>query len=717
MTGRAGDLSRLMRPRSIAFVGGSQIAGPIRACRRAGYDGQMWVVNPSKPSIEGIACVASIDTLPAPPDAAIVGLAPERSIDAVKALARAGAGGAVVMSSGFAELRTDEGRQRQDMLKQAADDMPLLGPNCMGLINQFSGAAVWGDDNHIERQDGPAAAIISQSGALLIGITNVELAFPLGYAISLGNQAVTTMADCIDAVLEDSRIRAIGLYVEGLDDGEAFGRACLRAHKRNVPIVALKGGDGAEGSKVSLSHTASMVVERDIWEAFCSRYGIEEVTSPKALVETLKLLTVAGPPKGNRVSIVSYSGGLNGLAAAAATRNGLMLPAPSEPNMQTLAASLPETVAINNPLDLNIPYRSSSGGISMQDTEGVAGALVAFAEDISDQLVFFIDVPRPGAAGLDTVWCDSLEALIEVRKRLDIPVSVAGILPEGLPADFRRHMNANGVAALAGYSETMEALVVSARIAANQQGDALAGQSTSLITGPEPRAPRMLDELQSMNALSEFGLIFPEHRNCTPAEASRAAKEIGFPVAVKVLSSEIAHKARVGGVALGLDDEEQVERACQRIAEAVQEAGAGEIAAHLLVERMVKDADEEIILGIKRHPAMGLALMVGRGGSNAESLAEFSTMLLPLSDCELERALTNLGLAKHPAVGALRSACKAVADFAVSHCERLTTLDVNPVILTRDGEAIAADALVCMSDVPQNHETRNSELETQEDGP
>lgn len=432
-----GQLSRLLDPRSIACIGGAQIAGAIRASRRAGYDGDIRVVNPVRDEIEGIYCVSSIAELPTPPDAAIVGLSPERAIAAIEALSAAGAGGAVVMSSGFAELGTEIGRDRQERLKAAAGTMPLLGPNCMGLINQFSGAAVWGDDNHIERQDAPAAAIISQSGALLIGMTNVEQAFPLGYAVSVGNQSGTSASELIDAVLDDERINAIGLYIEGLNDGEAFGQACLRALKKGVPVVALKGGDGEQGSRVSLSHTASMVVERDIWEAFCSRFGIAEVHSPKALVESLKLLTVGGLPDGNRVSVVSYSGGLNGLAAAAAARTGLELPMPTPANLDLLGKTMPETVALNNPLDLNIPFRSSDGSVSMQNTDGVADALVAFSENVSDQMVFFIDVPRPGAANLDRVWCDSLEALITVRQKLAIPVAVAGILPEGLSSTLR----------------------------------------------------------------------------------------------------------------------------------------------------------------------------------------------------------------------------------------------------------------------------------------
>ncbi len=685
-------LSRMLRPQSIAFVGGSQVAGAIRACRRGGYTGEMWVVNPIAGEIEGIACVPYIEDLPQAPDAAVIGLSAERSIEAVRALAKAGAGGSVVMVSGFAEMKGD-GTARQRALVEAAGDMPMIGPNCMGVLNQFDAAAVWGDDNHIERPEGKAAAIVSQSGALLIGITNVERAFPLGYAISTGNQAVIGMADCIEGVLADDRVNAIGLYVEGLDDGEAMGRACLAAMAKGVPVVALKGGDQAAGAEVAVSHTASMVVERDMWEAFCTRYGVVEVTSPKALVETLKLLSIAGMPKSNRVSILSYSGGLNGLAATRAGPLGLKLPNPAPENTAKLREVLPETVVVANPIDLNIPYRAKTG-ISMQDTTGVADAIVAFAEGVSDQVVFFIDVPRGDAAGLDRVWCDSLEALIEVREKLGLPVSVAGILPEGLEAGFRAHMARNGIAPLLGFAETMEALSVSAKLAAIHAAKDEHGGPGPLFEGHGYEKGHILDEAASKRALQAFGLMTPDFAAVTLEDAPDAAEELGYPVALKVLSTAIAHKARVGGVRLNLHDAEEVRQAAGRMAREVAEAPGGHEVARVLVERMVDGVAAEIIIGIKRHPALGMALMIGLGGAAAEQIARFETLLLPLEDHVLDAALARLGHRDH---AGLRRAAKAVADYAGANQDRIVSLDVNPVILTAAGEAMAADALIILA--------------------
>lgn len=688
------DLSRLLDPKSILYVGGSQIAGPIRASRRAGYEGNMFVLNPMREEVEGIACVKSLDDLPVIPDAVVIGLSPERSISALEQLSEAGCGGAVVMSAGFSELNTDEGRDRQKRLVKACGDMPLLGPNCMGLMNQFSGAFVWGDDNHCERQDGPAAAIISQSGALLIGMTGVETAFPLGYGISIGNQAVTTTADLIEAILDDNRIKAIGLYLEGINEGEPLGQACLKALKNGIPVIALKGGDQAAGAAVSQSHTASMVVERDLWDAFKERFGIAEVSSPKALVETLKLLTVAGLPKGKRLSIISYSGGLNGLAATRCGPLGIDLPNPTEANTKWLMDTLPETVTISNPLDLNIPYSASDGSISMRDTTGVAESIMRFCDGVSDQITFFIDVPKPGAGELDRVWCDSLEALIEVREKLGIPVSVAGILPEGLPAEFRKHMHDHGIASLLGYSETMEAIATGIHLSETRSRLHEQPDPKPLLINGEVKNSHMLNEAEAKNALQKFGLKTPTYEAANLDQADEIAEKVGFPIALKVLSNTIAHKAKLGGVRLNLESKQQVTDAIRKMAADISSSDSGHEMSEVLIEEMVANATAEMIIGIKRHPALGLALVIGRGGSDVEEKARFETMLLPLKEGDLDRTFDKLGIELHPAINEFRKNCEAVSAYAIANSKTLVTLDVNPVMLTMDGSAMATDALI-----------------------
>jgi len=693
---RLHNLGRMMRPASIVFIGGAQAAGAINACRRAGFKGQIWAVNPRRSEMAGVACVASLADLPGVPDAALLGLSPERSVEAVQALAAMGAGGAVCMSAGFAELG-DHGTKLQRQLKQAAGDMAVLGPNCMGVMNLFDGAAVWGADNQMEPVGNKGAALISQSGAFAFGIANVERGFPLGYNISTGNQAVIDAADCIEAVLDDGRVRAIGLYLEGLNDGNTLGAACWRALQKGVPVVVLKGGDTPDGEAVAISHTGAMVVESDLWRAFAKRFGIAEVSSPKALVETLKFLTVSGVPAGERLSAVTFSGGLNGLIAAKAPGLGLSLPQPGPEGAASLRLAMPETVPVANPLDLNVPF-SSKNGISMENGQAIANGITDLARGVADMVTFFVDVPRHDEKNLDAAWLPSMQHLGGAARELGLPFAVAGILPEGIEPELRQRLIEDGVSPLLGFGDALEALSVGAGLGYVQKSKQNLPFPALYGAAHEAGQVRMLDEAQSKDLLREFGLAMPQSVTATPAQAAQAAQQLGFPVAVKVLSHTIAHKAKMGGVRLGLKSTAEVTDAVADIQAAVAAAPGDHTADRFLIEQMIAAPVAEYIIGIKRQPALGLALMIGRGGVEVESQRQYQTLLLPLVDTDLQQALAAIGLTPTThGYDAFRAAALSVASFAEQHQKTLQGLDVNPVIITASGEAIAADALAIMS--------------------
>jgi acyl-CoA synthetase (NDP forming) len=692
------NLDRLLRPRHIAYIGGSQVSGALALSQRAGFKGELWVVNPNSAEIGGLTTYASIEALPQAPDAALVALTAQNSIQAVSTLARAGAGGAVCMAAGFAEFG-ESGADLQQQLREAAGDLAVIGPNCMGIINLFEGAAIWGAGGQIDNPGNNGAAIISQSGAFLYGITNVERGFPLGYAISTGNQAVTDMADCIESVIADERVRAIGVYIEGLDNGAALGNACWHALEKGVPVIALKGGDTAGAATVAISHTNAMIVERDLWHAFSERYGVIGVSSPKAMVEALKLLTIGGVPRGNRVSTISFSGGLNGLIVSQAPEFGLKLNQPVTAGVERMRALLPETIRVANPLDLNLPW-SSKSGMSLRDGEQIAECLSCFADQVADQAVMFLDVPRPDGQGSDTDWYPSMEAMASVHQALNIPCSVAGILPEGLDVELRNHLMRLGVAPLLGFRDAMEALSVAARAGIAQHEKAAATKPGALLTDMDgtEACMRMLDEAESKTALTRYGLSISEFRVCARDQVATAAAEIGFPVALKLISNEISHKAKVGGVALALDSGTALANALDRMVKSVKESTGRQIDS-FLVESMIHAAAAEYIIGIKRQAALGLALMIGRGGVDVEALDSHSTVLLPLVEADLVKAMTSIGL-NQDSLGhdAMLTAVRAVAAYALDHKDRLQTLDVNPVIVTTSGDAIAADALIVLSE-------------------
>lgn len=681
-------LDRLLRPRSVVFVGGRHVASSIRTALRSGFDGEMAVVNPTRDEVAGVPCTPSISALPFVPDAALVALSPERSITAIEELAARGVGGAVVISSGFRETGT-RGAELEADLAEAAGEMALIGPNCLGVLNQFDGAAVFGDDVLARRIEGPGAAIISQSGAFLIGIACVENAFPLGYAISVGNQARISHADCIEVLLDDPRVRAIGLYLEGLEDGAALGRACWRAAAAGVPIVALKGGDGALGSQVARSHTAAILVDSAVWAAFAARFGIREVSSLKALVETLKLLSVGGVPRGRAASIVSFSGGLNGQVARASGNRGIDLPPPRPDRFAALEARLPDTIAVSNPLDLNLPYTSNTGA-SLEDEEAIADIITDLAEDVADQVAFILDVPPSGPDRLDEPWLPAIRAMKRVRDRLGIPAIVSGILPEGLEPALRERILADGLVPLGGFAEAIEAMGHAASLAVSDRGT---GPCPDLLPR-RPDAPvRTLDESEAKALFAAAGLAIPRHVAVKPHEAESAARSFSGPVAVKALSSQILHKAAIGGVALSVVPE-KADEAIIRMRSALAENG--HYLSEVLIEEMIPDPRREIILGARRDAAMGIVMVVGDGGTEVESgRGTVHTFLLPLQDTALEAALADMGLAGHRQ---MREAARAFAEFARAHAATLETAEINPLILTGAGDAVAADAVIQLCD-------------------
>ncbi len=685
------NLKTLLKPRSIAFVGGQHLARCIDMCRNAGFCGDIQVVNPKYESIGDIFCIASIEELLSTPDAAFVALSPERSIESIRQLARLGVKGAIVHASGFGE-RGGEFRELESRLIEAAGDMAVLGPNTNGMLNNFDGIAMWGDNNHCEPVHGSGVALISQSGAFLFGITNVEQAYPMGYAIGIGNQLIISCADAIEAVLDDPRVRSIGLYLEGLTDGIGLSRALARALRQNVPVVLLRGGGTPESAAASMSHTGNLAIPNDFWNALIERYGLIKVSSPKQLVETTKLIAVSGVPKGPRSFIASYSGAACTLLTEQAPEHGLQLPVVSKANRARVRETLPENINITNPFDLNLPWESKEK-VSLDDAESIARCLLDATGHDVDSITFLLDIPRSGD-GQDEPWLPTIEAMIEVRRQSELPCIVASIMPGGVEPEQRFQLLQNGVSPLSGLTEFLYALGAAAQYHQRREAIMSSGSVPDDLIAMQPAASTvMCNEWDSKQALAEYGLQFPQRWAGPVEQAIDAAEELGFPVVVKLLSDRIAHKAKIGGVQLNLASRNQVRTAIENMRRNLAENDTE--LREVLVETMVENPVTEFIIGIKRHEQLGLALLVGKGGVEAEKERDYSLLLLPATSREYAATLKRLRpeLAK-PAADKLGEMMSRVADFARSHAESLVELDINPVIVDADDEVIAVDALL-----------------------
>ena len=692
-TVRRENLKRLLKPRHIAFVGGRAVEDCINTTRKSGFTGDIWVVHPKYEELAGIACVPSLTNLPEPPDATLIALSRERTIEVVAELSSMGAGGAVSIVGEFSEAG-EAGAALQARLIEAAGDLALVGPNCMGVMNMFDCAAVWGGNNVFEPVSGDGIALISQSGYVAYSITNVEEALPLGYAISMGNQAVLDVADFIEVLLDDPRVRAIGLYLEGITNVAALSHVALQAAHQGIPIVAIKAGGTVESAELTRSHSGTLAVTNDLWSALFHRLGIIEAGSPKALIETLKLLGSRKIMSGNRVVAAANSGGYGAMIGEKGRAVGLEFPTPDHVAKKALRRDVPDLVSLLNPLDWNLPWSS----MSKSETSDVG--LGHLMTEEADLLVYFIDWPRQ--KDVANVWWPTLEGLIRLNARITQPVVIASVLPDGLPSELRRQLTEAGLICLQGLDDALAAIASVSKYQ-TMRSVVLSDRKNRELPVP-PRRPKsitQLDEAEGKSLLASSGLTIPKGMTGSSEDVIAQAESLGYPLAVKLLCADLAHKNRAGAVRLNVGSKLALEEAIDAIKTSVRAYDPTLKTDRFLIERMVASPLAEFIIGVSYKPGLGHALVIGRGGTDVEELRDFATLLLPVSAMQIKDAIRRLSLVRklrldQQYIDSLVQVISQVAQFSNQYRDRLVELDVNPIILDAVGNCTAVDALLRM---------------------
>ena len=683
-------LARLLSPRHIAVFGGHAAGEVIRQCRLLGYTGAIWPVHPTRREMEGLPCFPSVQALPEPPDAGFVAVPAEATVDVVRALARRGAAGAICYASGFAEIGA-EGAMRQAELVQAAGAMALVGPNCYGLLNYLDGVALWPDQHGGQRVE-RGVVIVTQSGNIGLNLTMQRRALPLAGLITVGNQAGVGVEAIVTALLRDDRVTAIGLHIEGLGDVPAFSRAALRALQRGVPLVALKAGSSEQGARTAMSHTSSLAGADALYDALFDRCGVARVHDLSEMIETLKLLHVLGPLKGNAIASASCSGGEASLVADLAQRHGLHMPELPVSARRALEAVLGERVAVANPLD----YHTYIWG----DGSAQAACFTALMGSGMDLHLLVLDFPRADRCDGGS-WQTTLDAFVQAQATTGAPAAVLGSLPEGLPDDVAQRLLAAGIVPLQGTSDGLKAIAAAARIGLARCGSSPPTAVAARIALPVGWRDVTLDEAASKAVLLRHGLPVPPGAVCTAPDAAACANALGYPVVVKVVSAALAHKTEAGGVRLDLRSAEAVHAAVSSMAH---------LGDRFLVERMAQGVVAEVIVGLVRDPQFGLALTLGAGGVWVELIQDSRSLLLPTSREAVLRALQSLRIwpllagyrGQLPGdVPALVDAILAAAAFGLAHADRLLELDINPLVVLPQGQGVlAVDALMRMLEEP-----------------
>jgi acyl-CoA synthetase (NDP forming) len=676
-------LSRLIRPKSIAVFGGKEAGRVIEQCDKMGYQGEIWPVHPTKDTVHGHKCYRSVADLPAAPDAAFVGVNRLLTIDIMRALSERGAGGAICYASGFSEAIRElpDGDELQAKLVEAAGDMAVVGPNCYGFINMLDGALLWPDQHGMIRTE-KGVAILTQSSNIACNISMQARGLPLAYLMTAGNQAQTGLSALAVAALEDPRVTAIGLHIEGFDDLETLEWLGNRARALKKPVIALKVGKSDAAQKATVSHTASLAGNDKVSSAVLARLGIGRVDTLPELIETLKLLHVAGPLETNEISSMSCSGGEASLIADAGVGRNVNFRELKDEQRAPLRDILGQMVTISNPLD----YHTFVWGNLEKQTAAFATMMRGgYALNL-----IILDFPRIDRCD-PADWTTTVDAVISARHKTGANAGVVASLGENMPEDVAFRLVSEGVVPFSGFEEALAA--VEAAHAIHQ-----------IWAGPEP-APLLkvtakagdgvtLTEFQSKAMLKDFGLSVPNGRLVSSADgAVEAAATIGFPVALK--GSGIAHKTEAGAVRLGLSTPEGVQTAF---------AEMREIAEEFLVEKMAGKPIVELIIGALRDPVAGPVLTIGAGGILVELIDDSAIITLPTTKAEIECAISGLKVSKLLAgyrgqkkgdLPALVGAISAAADFVIAHAETLEELDINPLMVMAEGEGVmAADALV-----------------------
>lgn len=691
------ELTRcLFRPAAVALFGVSpDPARPatraLRGLLRGHRPPRLYPVTPRHDSVEGVACVPDARALPEVPDLAIVAVRAEAVLGTVAAAADRGTRTFLVFSSGFAELDA-AGAAREQALQELARErgLAVLGPNSLGVV-QF-GARFYGTfGSLVDGVDPPGGpvALVTQSGAIGSYVCAMAHARGLGlsHMVSTGNEAVLDAAEVASAVLDEPGVRAVALYLEGVRSGRRLTEFFALARLREVPVVLLRAGDSERGRAAARSHTGALAGSARVSDAVLARYGVVGVSTPEDLVVACQAVVAEPAWGGRRVGVLTGSGGGGVLVSDACSRWGLEVPALRADTRDRLRALLPGWASVTNPVDVTAtvlidPHSTLDRCLRVLDED-----------DGLDELVVFMGAGGSFGPGL-------ARRIVAELPRIGKRCSVIWL---GATAEVTGILHAGGVPVFVGVEECVRPMSPLARAADGGRvatPRAWPGPASAALTGfLDARQGAVLDEDESKTLLELAGVTGLPPRRVLPAGQvpAGAAPDLAFPVAVKVLSRDIAHKSTVGGVVLGVPDAAALATAVSRVhAAGVAAVGAARVRG-VLVEQMAP-AGVEVIVGLTTDPVFGRVLAVGPGGVLAEIVDDVVVVLPGAGPDEVRARLAGTRLARllADARADVDALCALVARLARLVGEDGRTglpgvreLDLNPVLVHAAGHGVS----------------------------
>jgi acyl-CoA synthetase (NDP forming) len=705
----------LLRPASVAMVGASErndfTLKFIHSMENFGYDGNIYFVNPRRESLFGKACYPTLEAIPETVDTAVISVPAANVPEIIRNGIKKGIRSFVIHTSGFLEASSD-GQILQDEIIQMCKEVGavVIGPNCLGLINVKDRIALYGAPIPDTLPKGNVA-VVAQSGSASIVLMNNARDLGFSYIVTTGNEAVLTAEDLIDRFIDDPDTQVIAVFLETLRQPRRFLEVTKRALKQGKPIVAMKVGLSAQGSKVSLGHTGSLAGSAKVFDAVFREYGVIQVFDFDEMVDTIALLShLKHMPKGSRTAITGISGGELSLVADMADRIGLPLSEFDAGTSDTIRdlMGLPERVPVLNPLDIAAGYRPTNFEEKYYD------CLIAIGNDPNvDIIAVSQDAQRGLPAQQLNYYSQIARATAKAASSLEKPVVFFTHLSAGFHPGIAGPLLEADVPMLQGTRTSLQTLK-NIGMYVTRRGQSLPeSEAPSSVNNPFaamlsslPPDKRFLGEREAKSLLAEYGIPVTKEQLATSAEEARAiAAEIGFPVVLKIESPDVIHKSEVGGVKLGLYSEEEVVNAYSDILTSVKQRQPDAAILGVVVQEQIPDGIE-LIVGINHDEQFGPVVVVGLGGILVEALHQVAVALPPLDDDKARRLLRGFpghqvldGYRGQPAadVNAVVDVLLKVVRLAVDSDGLLSELDINPLIVGTDGKSCrVADARIIL---------------------
>jgi len=690
------SLESLFRPQSIAIIGASgdprKIGGrPISHLKRSGYPGRIYPINASHSEVQGMKAFPSIDTISERIDLAVIAVPADTVPAAIDAAIIRGVRAVVVFSAGFGEVDA-AGKAAQEKLAATcrAADVRMLGPNTVGLFNANANAYATFMTSLDATVPGPGnIGVVSQSGAFGAYLHSLAIDRGLRFSqfIATGNEADVDVADCIGWMAGEPSTTVILAYMEGCRNGRRLREALSLARDNRKPVVIMKVGRSQVGAAAAASHTGALAGSDAVFNAIFEEYAVHRAHSVDEMLDIAYACTHSVLPEGNRLGVLTVSGGVGVMSADLAAELGLELPS-LPPSAQAEIKRIVPFASGANPVDTTAQ--------TLGDRTLFVNIFRIMLESAQFDAVFaFLSNQGRNAADMAVVK----PALLQIRHRHPARMFV---LCTRASADVRDEFERNG---LLVFEEPTRAVATIAALAGIVRRWDRKRQPSSAGQLPRIDLPEQPNEAQSKAILARAGIPFaPDRVVKSPDELATASAEIGFPLAMKVLSPDIAHKSEVGGVSLNISGTDEARTAWHAMMASVKRSAPAARIEGVLLTPMITGGIETV-LGVSRDPVFGPMVMFGLGGIFIEVLQDIAFRAAPIDQetaREMIRSVRGFKLLQgargQPAadIDRIAKALVALSNFAVAHVDEVASVEVNPFMAmpTERGGGCGIDALI-----------------------